>query len=148
MDRLNLKSKIKRNSGFSLAEILISIAIFSVIIVITVSLLIDSQKLRFQNFLENQSTRILKESAEAIITIKNRSFGELKAGEFGLKFLTNKWSLVAPNEDELIFFKRLVKISDLSPSRKDIIISVTTKTLGDKEKEKSIKFLLTNWINN
>lgn len=132
-----------------MVEILIGIGIFSVIFIGVSYLLLDNLQASFDNQEKIKADFLVAEGLEAVKAISGNDWGQLTAGNYGLKLADNNWQLITDPEKVSQMSKngeRVITISDLSDNNlKKVESKVVWLSITDKLKESSATTILTNW---
>ncbi len=118
--------RYKNTKGFSLIEVLLSLAIISTLITIFIVGIIDTQNSNVRGEERRSANRLAEEGIEAMINLRDVSFTNLNDGEYGLSFLNNNWSLISGNDTNGIY-TRTIKITSQPNSSKKIESTVVWK---------------------
>ncbi len=125
-----LNRMFNRKNGFSLIEILIAVGILTAFSFLIIYFLIEvgvSSAINYKNFLVSIE---LRQNAEAILSLRKKSFDNLVAGRYYLRFdhLLKDWVLVpfSLEQDDKYFIKEVI-IEDEKKDLKKVIINIYTK---------------------
>jgi prepilin-type N-terminal cleavage/methylation domain-containing protein len=134
-----------KKEGFSLLELILAIAIFSIGSVALATLLIDAN---LSTRLGGERTEALfyaKEGVEAVRSIRDNSWSDLTDGTYGLSNIDGAWALAA--DPDLIDNKytRSVEINETATSTKSINISVVWNVNPGRTASTSLLTILTDW---
>lgn len=141
---------MNNQSGQSLIELLIAMAIFTMAVTGLSFLVIDSyasgrlaQEITAANFLA-------EEGLEAARSIRDHNWNGLAPGSYGLATSTeNTWIFQGSSEDLSSQLKdgatRVITVEDLGSDRKKIVSTVFWKFSEDRPQEVSLVTYLTNW---
>jgi len=135
-------SPTKTSRAFSLIEILIAMTIFTIFATGIFTLGVSSMDRSSKVQTNNEALAYAEEGIEAIRNIRDRDFLLLEAGEFGLNFTSDTWSLTAAPEDIDGYYLRTVTIEDVYRDSEGNI--ATTGTL-DEEIKKITSEVTWNW---
>lgn len=136
---------IKRNKssqGFSLLEILVSLGIFSLLIVSVASLALGS--FSFFSYSEAQDTAesLAHEAIEAVKSIGNETWNELVYSRSAIDFSSGQWTLVGEGTVEQFgAFNRTIDFQDVYRNDDDIVVASTTAGV---HKDVSSKIVIVN----
>lgn len=132
-------------SGQSLIELLVAMAIFVTVIGSISFLILDSYaSLRLSEEI-TKANFLAEEGLETSRSIRDNSWSELSSGSHGLVISGNNWVFQGTEEDissQLPDGKRKIIVEEISPYRKKITSLVTWQS-----REISLVTYLTNWEN-
>lgn len=130
--------------GFSSIEVLLAIALFSIVILSMAGALIFSIQSSAETGYQTKATFLAEEGIEAMRAIRNEDYANLTNGNFGLSYASNIWEL-SGTEDTVDEYTRQIQISDYDPDTKlvESIVSWTSSTGVDRSVSYSTYF--TNW---
>ena len=131
--------------GQSLVEALAAIAVTMLVVTSLVGLGVGA--IRSATVSRNRSLAVsyAQEGMEAIRSIRDRGYGELKTGDpYKLSWDGSKWSLVAGTEQLDSFFDRNFKITSIDSGKVQIIVRVMWTDRGGNHTV-SLDSYLTNW---
>jgi prepilin-type N-terminal cleavage/methylation domain-containing protein len=136
---------MNKMKGFSLLELILAIAIFSIGSVALATLLIDAN---LSTRLSGERTEALfyaKEGVEAVRSIRDSSWSDLTDGTYGLSNIDGAWALAA--DPDLIDNKytRSVEINETATSTKSINVSVVWNVNPGRTASTSLLTILTDW---
>lgn len=135
--------------GQSVVELLIAMGIFALIVSAINFLIIDSYFIHRLGREITLADFLAEEGIEAVRSIRDNSWKDLAAGEYGLAILDNKWVFQGSEEDFSVYLnggKRKIIVTDLDLDRKKITSQVVWKfTEGRVETLEMITYL-TNWL--
>ncbi len=103
----------KLEFGFSLVEVMLAVAIFSVFAIALFSLSLDTIKRDSNNELSIQGLAYAQEGIEATRNIRDRGYLLLTNGDHGLDLTLGVWSFVLAPENIDDFYDRTITISDV-----------------------------------
>ena len=134
-----------KNHGFSLIEVIIAVAIFSIIAEGTITGFIPVLISNRQSSEIQTANGLAQEGIEAVRSIRNRDFNLLTAGPKGIGISSGLWNF-SGSSDVTGNFTRQINISGTTNPDSFIINSlVTWKFLGNDTKSFSQNTTLTNW---
>lgn len=139
MNTLNLKI----NKGFSLVEVMLSLAILAIITTFYTTSLIDNEENIFLNTKRNFANNLAKEGVEAIYNIKQNDFNNLKDGNYGISETGNQINLI-PDKDIIDNYTRVINISSINNKLKKVNSVVTWQTDNGRNENVSLVTFLTN----
>lgn len=134
----------KKNNGFSLVEILLSGALFAIIISVLVGALIYGQESSQVAGTEFRATLLAEEGLEAVRNIRDNDFANLSNGTYGLSISGGKWTLVGVSDTTEIF-NRTITISTPSTDRFQVTSNVTWSGTTQRAGSVSLVSYLNNW---
>jgi prepilin-type N-terminal cleavage/methylation domain-containing protein len=153
MQDKNIKNDLRLNSvkGFSLLELILAVAVFSLSAYFLTTLLIDSGVSTRLNTERIEALSYAKEGIVATRYIRDNSWSDLTAGAHGLVNVDNAWSF--SDESELINDKytRVITVADVpddvSSSTKNITATVSWSLTFSRQASVVLNTTLTNWPN-
>lgn len=137
--------KKELQSGFSLVEALLSIAIFGLIVTAFVGSIIFGQQSTLLAGNRARAVFIAEEGLEAVRNIRDPDFANLTNGTFGLATTGNQWTL-SGTSNTIDIFTRQVQIQTVDADRKRIISTVTWQQNPQRTGSVTLETYLTNWI--
>ncbi len=152
-------SAVPKRSGFSLLELVVALAVFSIGAIATGYLYIDSSVSSDQSFDRGEAGLLAKEGIEALISIRDRDFptlASLNAGTtYYLVFENGLYWVLSSTTIETLGsgnkFIRSIRVSPytgtVNPSKSYVVATSTvawTNMRGVQNKE-SLSVILTNW---
>lgn len=139
-------NNIKNNKGFSLIELVLAIAVFSLSSVAMVTMLVDSSISTRLSAERTEALFYAKEGVGAVRSIRDNSWGNLVDGSHGLDSSSGAWVLVADTPDLINNkYTRTVTISTISTSTKNIAINVAWELTTARIASTTLNTILTNW---
>ncbi len=136
----------KQNRGFSLLELLLAIAIFSLSAISIGYLLIESARATELNTKKIQATLLAREGIEAVRSIRDvDGFSALTIGSHGLAFnnITNTWSFSGTSDTSTDGYVRVITLTDESPRIK--VSSVVSIDVLGRTISTSLITYFTDW---
>lgn len=133
------------NNGFSLIEILFSVAVFSLFITAFIGTFLYTQETVVFSGNRVRAMLFAMEGVDAVKNIRDRDFDNLEEGVHGISINNNKWELFE-NEDLFDVFKRTVEISSINDDKKEVVVSVLWNEGQRRSEVVSFKTYLTNWM--
>lgn len=133
-------------AGFSLLEVLLSSAVFALVVTAMVGVLIyssESSNLAGKRF---QATNLAEEGLEALRNIRDEAFSNLTAGTSGLAQGTT-WSL-SGSSDTVGIFTRAETITAVSSQRKSVTSNLSWTQNAQRTGSVSLETRFTNWRRN
>lgn len=137
---------LSKQKGFSLLELVLAIAIFSLGSIAMATLIIDSNLSTKMAIERTEAIFYAKEGLEAVRSVRDSDWADLDAGNYGLNFeAEGSWRLI--NDPDLINNKytRTVSISDRSLDTKDVVSTITWDVTPSREASVSLTTILGNW---
>ncbi len=123
-NKFNLYKKIKINSGQSLLEIIVALAIFSLIAVSMISMLVGSFVALEQGIEHTEAENLAQEGIEAVRAIHDRAWNEIIYNQSGVSTSSDSWSFLGEATTENIGqYTRIISFEDVCRnSENDITI--------------------------
>ncbi len=136
--------KEKNKKGVSLVEIILSVAIFTLFIGAFTGIYIYGQEAVVFGGNRTQAVVYAKEGMEVIRNIRDENFENLANGTHGLEKVGGVWQF-SGNQDTVDFFTRETEISNISPDKKEVKITVSWQQTPQREGIVELTGHLTNW---
>lgn len=140
---LNLNNK----KGFSIMEILIAVALFTISISLTITMVSDSQ-----NVVVNRENNVIAKNLSqeglsgASVIIKNNWYG-IADGQYGLSWANNIWNLSGTQDTQSIFTRKITVVT-IQNGERSIKSTITWQETPLRPQEKvELTTILTNWVN-
>ncbi len=137
-------SWLKENKGFSILEIILASALFTLFAASLGTAIILSEQTALNANLRLKSAYLAEEGLLAIRNLRNENFSNIPDGNFGLNINNNTWELT-PDIKNFNGFVRTIYISSLSTSTKEITVNVHLE--NNSSTSVSLTTRLTNWKN-
>jgi len=137
-----------KNSGFSLLELVLAIAIFSLGSIAMATLIIDSNLSTKTAIERTEAIFYAKEGLEAVRSIRDHAWADLTDDNHGLNFeAEGSWRFNGGAYDLISDDKytRVIAISDLTADTKQIISTITWDITPSREASVSLTTILGNW---
>ncbi len=131
--------------GFSLVEVLLSVALFALIVVGLVGGLIYGQQTTALSGQRARAVALADEGLEAVRNIRDAGFVNLSDGTFGLTTAGNHWNL-SGSSGAIDIFTRQIVISSVDAKRKNVTVNITWQQNPQRTGLVSAVTYLTNWI--
>lgn len=137
--------------GFVLVEILLAVAIFSIIAGVFISLMIDTYKINQRARDLNLATILAEEGVEAVRSIRDIYFKDLKANNKYSQCLAienNRWVLKEIKSGDCIetinnFFRQVFIIG--TGNQRNIAVVVSWQSISGTQKQIKLFVRLNNW---
>jgi prepilin-type N-terminal cleavage/methylation domain-containing protein len=144
---MNKKNK-KNNKGFSLLELVLAIAIFSLSSVALVTLIIDAGVSTRLSQERSEALFYAKEGMDAVRAIRDSAWASTTVGTHGLSTDNSSW--VFAGDSDLINDKytRTVEIEDVSVTTKNVTVNIVWSLTPARPATVTLTTILTNWRNN
>ncbi len=154
MNKSYFSNQIKNNAGFSLLELILAIAIFSLSSFAIATMLIEDNLNTKFNKERTKALYYLKESMDGVISIRNSSTSTdsewftMADGDYGLEKADYTWSFLA--DPDLIDDKYLRTIGILASSTdettKDVSVNISWDLTPARRVGLSLNTTFTKWI--
>jgi prepilin-type N-terminal cleavage/methylation domain-containing protein len=141
---LYLKNK---KEGFSLLELILAIAIFSLGSVAMSTLLIDSNITTRLGTERTEALFYAKEGIEAVRSIRDNSWAGLEIGTHGLDNSGVAWAFSGALEEINGKYTRTVEVSSVSTSTKNVSVNISWNITSGRTASTTLETVLTNWRN-
>jgi prepilin-type N-terminal cleavage/methylation domain-containing protein len=138
------KGRSTTNRGFSLVESILAISVFSLFVFTIATTHLYGLETSVSAGNRARATLLAEEGLEVARTLRNANFETLVAGEHGLSFSGDAWSL-SGSEDVVGMFTRSITISNHSATTKEIISTVSWSESSGRDGSVSLATRLTNW---
>lgn len=156
----------KKQSGFSIIELLVAIAFVSVIIVTISTILNFNNKVLKINEERTQTLFYVIEAAEAV---KLLDWGDLVAGDYYLQLNADQWELLPGNQLIDGKYTRTISVEDvyrenssnghaygeivssagsLDPDTKKVVVTIDWESKSSLDKQEVLEFYLHRWNSN
>lgn len=137
---------IKKNTrkAFSLVEVILAIAIFSLIVLSAGTVFVYTQKNLLSSAKKNKAILLADEALEALRNIKDDDFNNLFIGSYFLSEDTGSFSLVQGVED-IDKFQRSIEIEEVDENTKKAVVEVSWEDNLQDNKLLSVEQYFTNW---
>jgi prepilin-type N-terminal cleavage/methylation domain-containing protein len=119
-------SHINNLRGFSLTEVILSVALFSLISVSLVSAYVYVTQAFNRTALRSHAIDYAHEGVEAAALIAGRDMTNIPDGTYGLSYASNDWSLLG-SSDTLGEYTRSITITSPTAESKRIVSTVNWK---------------------
>ena len=139
--------KNKKN-GFSLMELILAVAIFSLSSVAMATLLVDSNISTRLSLERNEALFYAKEGVSAVMSIRNSvPWAEIIDGSYGVEYDIDGWAFsVDPNRIEDKYTRTIdILDSEIASSTKDVTVTIEWNLTPEKISEVVLNTLITNW---
>lgn len=121
---------VERKTGFTLIEVLIAVGVLTALSFLIVYFLVEVSTSSLTNYKNFLASAELRQNAEAILSLRKKSFDSLLAGRYYLKFdnLLKDWVLVSfsPDQGDRYFIKEII-IKDAGQDLKKVTINIYPK---------------------
>jgi len=94
--------------GFSLVEVILATAIFTIMAVSGVTIILHSFSVNKLGEEESNAHLYAQEGIEAVRSIKNRAWGNLTAGTYGLATTGNQWNFLGTSDTKLKYTRAVI----------------------------------------
>jgi len=135
--------KNKKN-GFSLVEVLLAIAVFTLFAIAFIGALISGQESERLSGERARANFIAKEGLEGVRNIRDENFDNLITGTHGLVISGDEWSF-SGSSDTVGIFTRSIIISDIDLNTKSVISTVTWQQNAQRTGSVTLETRFTNW---
>lgn len=137
---------IKRamKQAFSTVEIILAVAVFSVIVMALTGGLAYGVQNQKEITMQNKAIILLDEGIQAVTAIKDQSFTALADGTFGLAIVGNYWTL-SGTQDIVDSYVRTVTITTLDPVTKEVTVTVSWQKNPGTDTTESAVIRFTDW---
>jgi prepilin-type N-terminal cleavage/methylation domain-containing protein len=136
--------KTKNKGGFSLVEVLLAVAIFSLAITPIVTSIIYGQESTALSGALTRATFLASEGIEAVRNIRDENFSNLSDDTHGLAVSDGQW-ILSGSSDATEDYKREIIISTVDENTKKIDVNVAWKQNMQRDGLVNLTTYLTNW---
>jgi prepilin-type N-terminal cleavage/methylation domain-containing protein len=142
---LNIKFKMSDvHRGFSLVEVMLAVAIFSLIVSVFVGALIYAQQSVASFGSHAKASFLAEEGLEAARNIRDAGFSNLTDGTYGLAISGGQWVFFG-SSDTTDNFTRTITISTIDPERKQVSSNVFWQENPQRTGSVALITYLDNW---
>jgi prepilin-type N-terminal cleavage/methylation domain-containing protein len=143
---LTTKSNNIRQSGMSLVEVLLAVAVFAVFTVGVIGAIIYGQESTAVAGARERAVKIAEEGIEAVRNIRDSGYDNLPVdGTYGLVVSGGIWTFSGVS-DITDIFTRTVTLSTIDPRTRNAIINVTWSQTIQRPGSVSLNTNLTDWV--
>jgi len=143
---LTIKSNRFRQIGMSLVEILLAIAIFSVISTGIIGAIIYGQESTAVAGSRERAVKVAEEGIEAVRNIRDSGYSNLPVdGTYGLVIAGGVWTL-SGSSDVTDIFTRTVTLSTIDARTRNVTVNVTWSQTVQRPGVISVNTYLTDWV--
>lgn len=129
--------------GQSLIEVLLAVAIFSLLMGAVVLAFVDVYRGSFHASNRTDGFRMAQEGIEAVRAIRDRSFAELTAGTHGLALSGSQWNF-SGTSDTTAIFSRTIEISEPDADTR-YVTSTVSWVDGGQTRSVVLATIIKNW---
>lgn len=133
-----------KKRGFSLVEVLLSAALFAVLVTTFAGALTYGQESERLSGDRARATFLAEEGLEAVRNMRDENFASLADGSYGLALSGNQW-IFAGTSDTTDIFSRSITVASVDADRKTIVADVNWNQNDQRSGTVSLTNLLTNW---
>lgn len=144
MNKVLLQKYHNKISGFSLVEVLLSIAVFSMFAVGLVGMYLMGQESSLLVGNRDRALFIAEQGLEAARSIRDQDFSNLVNGTFGLTISGSVWGFV-PTSDTLDIYTRSITITDDDAGVKRVTATVDWQQNQQRTGQVVLSTLLSFW---
>lgn len=134
--------------GFSLLELVLAIAIFSLGSVAMATLIVDSNLSTRLSLERNEALFYAKEGVSAVMSIRNGvPWAEIVDGSYGVEYTADEWAFTVDPDVINDKYTRTIDImdSEIASSTKDVTVTIEWNLTPNKISEVVLNTLITNW---
>lgn len=131
---IEIKNRMLRRRGFSVLEVILAVALFSIFSTTAISFVLESMQVQTQAHQLEAAALYAQDGLEKVRAIRDVSFDNLVDGsEYGVNFNNGKWELKNTG-DELDIYKRVITIETVKrDGEMDIVSTGGTDDLNMKK---------------
>lgn len=134
----------RRQKSFSLVEVILSIALFAMLISLMAGAIIYARGSNFSVSNRSRAMDLAREGIEASKEIRNADFANLTDGQYGISIVNGAWTLIS-SQDTTGIFTRTLTVSTVDGNTKKVAVNVGWVDVGTKQNTVSLESLITNW---
>lgn len=131
--------------GFSLMEVILSVAMFTLIATPVIVALLHAQESIAYAGAVQRANFLAEEGIEAVRNIRDQAFSNLSNGTYGLSLVNNEWTL-SGSSDTTEVFTRTVEVGAVSSTIKGVTSTVQFNYGRARQGSVSVSSLLSNWL--
>ena len=139
---------MRKRSGFSLLELILAIAIFSVSSIAIAVILIDTNLSTKLNLERTEALLYAREGLEAAQSIKNNIWSDLADGNHGLDASSSPWAFHGLSDIIKDKYTRVINVESESSSTKDVSVNISWALTPSRIASTTLMTVMTNWRNN
>lgn len=136
--------KIQAQTGYSLIEVILAIALFTLISLIASSVFVYGQERVVVAGDRGQAVLLANEGLEVMHNIREADFNSLNDGVYGLSNASGYWDLVTQTE-EIGIFQRIISINSVNDDVKEVTVQIIWPKNLRQEAEISVSQYYSNW---
>lgn len=136
--------KAKRSRGMTVVEVVVAIAIFSILATVAYTIFIGTDNLVKRADQKSKALLLAEEGIEAARSIREESYVNLVDGTHGLSSVGSKWSL-AGTSDVTDSYTRVLNIVTKSMDEKEVTVTVSWMSQTSPSNSVVMSTYLTNW---
>lgn len=131
-------------AGFSMVEIMLSVAIFGMVTTALIGAIIYARESIGANGSRNRATYLSQEGMEAVRSIRDRDYTLLADGTYGLALVGGQWTF-SDTPDVTDGFRRQVEIAAQSETAKQVTVTITWQQTPQRTGTIEQAMNLTDW---
>lgn len=135
---------IKKKSGFSLVEVLLSGAVFALLVTALVGAYLYGKESTALAGNRARAVFLAEEGLEAVRNIRDANFTNLSNGTYGLAISGGQWSF-SGSSDTSGMFTRTVTVSSGGTNRKDVTVDVAWQQNASRSGQVSLVSRFADW---
>ncbi len=139
-----LVTSTTKQSGFSLVEALLSIALFALLIGTLISGALYGQQSVILAGNRERATALAEEGLEAVRNLRDTSYTNLTPGTYGLANDNQRW-ILQPSPDQTGIFARSITITSVAEGTAEVVATVTWQWVTTHSNSVVLTTYLTNW---
>jgi len=132
--------------GFSLVEVILSSAIFALLVTALVGAYLYGQEATMLAGNRARANMLAEEGLEAVRSIRDPDYTNLADGTYGLTTTSNQWNLSGASDVTGIFTRQIV-VSTVDTKRKSVTANVTWQQNPQRTGSVTLTSRMTNWQN-
>ncbi len=139
----DVKNSSSRN-GFSLVEVVLSVALFALFVSVFVGAVVYGQESAVLAGERGRAILLVEEGLEVTQNVRDENFANLVDGNYGLAVVNNQWVFSGANDVNGIF-TRQITIASVATDRKQVTATVTWQQTPQRSGTVTAVTRLTNW---
>lgn len=135
---------LRSKQSFSLVEVILSVAIFALIVLALVGALIYGRQTTAIAGTQNHAVFLAEEGLEALRNLRDENFLSLVDGPHGISTSSNVWVLSGASDSSGPFTRQVI-IGSVNSYTKNVTSTVTWQQSASRSGQVSLSTYLTNW---
>lgn len=141
----SITKRLSVEEGFSLVEVLVAVSLLGIISVGVLSVIAYAQDVRQTAYDRPEAVLLAEEGMEIVRNLRDREFGLLEDGTYGLSYSDGSWVLTEEPEQVDSMFTREVRVVSVDPVTKQVDVSVFWASTYGSDLSVDLTSLFTDW---